>query len=100
MAWPLIPKRSTILVTGVNGFIASHIADQLLKDGYNVRGTVRSASKGELLQTHFDRKYGISRLEIAVVEDITKDGEFDDAVPGTTSHYQDLQQQYLCEVCP
>jgi len=31
-----------VLVTGVSGFLASHVADQLLKEGYRVRGTVRS----------------------------------------------------------
>lgn len=29
-----IPKGSTVLVTGVTGFIASHVADQLLQAGY------------------------------------------------------------------
>ncbi|KAI3655786.1 hypothetical protein MP638_003245 [Amoeboaphelidium occidentale] len=32
----------TCLVTGANGFIASHIIEKLLKRGYKVRGTVRS----------------------------------------------------------
>lgn len=31
-----------VLVTGVSGYVASHVADQLLKAGYKVRGTVRS----------------------------------------------------------
>lgn len=30
---PTIPKGSTVLVTGVTGFIASHTADQLLQAG-------------------------------------------------------------------
>jgi len=31
-----------VLVTGISGYVASHVADQLLKAGYKVRGTVRS----------------------------------------------------------
>lgn len=34
-----------ILVTGVSGFIAKHVALQLLQRGYEVRGTIRSLSK-------------------------------------------------------
>lgn len=37
---PAIAPGSLTLVTGVNGFIGSHIADQLLSLGYRVRGTV------------------------------------------------------------
>ncbi len=36
----------TILVTGLSGFIAKHVALALLAKGYAVRGTVRSAAKG------------------------------------------------------
>ena len=33
---------SRILVTGANGFIASHVIDQLVRAGHRVRGTLRS----------------------------------------------------------
>ena len=36
----------TVLVTGISGFIASHIARKLLDQGYAVRGTVRDKAKG------------------------------------------------------
>jgi len=35
----------TVLVTGVSGFIASHVAAGLLQQGYAVRGTVRNKVK-------------------------------------------------------
>jgi nucleoside-diphosphate-sugar epimerase len=35
---------STFLITGVNGFIGSHIAERLIKDGHRVRGLVRKTS--------------------------------------------------------
>ena len=82
MATPLISKASKILVTGANSFIASHIADRLLIDGFNVRGSVRSKGKGEALQEHFDESYGSGRFKYVVVEDIAVDGAFDEAVKG------------------
>lgn len=36
--------QAPILVTGASGFIATHIVEQLLAQGYTVRGTVRDAS--------------------------------------------------------
>ncbi|PWY88118.1 cinnamoyl-CoA reductase [Aspergillus sclerotioniger CBS 115572] len=39
---PSLSTGSRILVTGANGYIASHIIDLLLELGYNVRGTIRS----------------------------------------------------------
>ena len=36
-----------VLVTGITGFIASHVAAKLLDKGYAVRGTVRDLEKGE-----------------------------------------------------
>ena len=36
-----LPPQSRILVTGANGFVASHIVNLLLQRGYRVRGTVR-----------------------------------------------------------
>jgi nucleoside-diphosphate-sugar epimerase len=37
-----LSRGSRVLVTGANGYIASHVVDQLLGPGYIVRGTVRS----------------------------------------------------------
>ena len=56
-----IPKGSTILGTGVTGYIGSNIVDVLLDLGYNVRGTVRSEKPwlGKL----FTEKYGPGRFE-------------------------------------
>ncbi|EGW33106.1 uncharacterized protein SPAPADRAFT_150751 [Spathaspora passalidarum NRRL Y-27907] len=39
--------RSSILISGANGFIAQHIIKLLLDKGYSVIGTVRSEAKGE-----------------------------------------------------
>ena len=77
-----IPPRSLVLVTGANGFIGSHVSDQLLAAGYRVRGSVRSESKGLWLKALFDNKYGGDKFEIAIVPDMTLKGAFDDAMDG------------------
>ncbi|KAJ5744216.1 hypothetical protein N7533_009086 [Penicillium manginii] len=38
-----IRQGSRTLITGTNGFIGSHVVDQLLSLGYLVRGTVRES---------------------------------------------------------
>ena len=40
----------TILITGVNGFIGSHVAERLLKEGHKVRGLVRKTSDLSLIE--------------------------------------------------
>ncbi|KZO94398.1 D-lactaldehyde dehydrogenase [Calocera viscosa TUFC12733] len=69
-----------VLVTGANGFLALHIVQQLLQQGYSVRGTVRSKAKGEWIRNKFS-EFG-QKFEFSVVEDITKEGAFDHAVQG------------------
>ncbi|KAL5336900.1 putative aldehyde reductase [Aspergillus crustosus] len=60
-----IPPGSLILVTGANGYIATHVIDILLSMGYNVRGTIRSPRPW--LNEYFDTKYGSGRLETTIV---------------------------------
>lgn len=70
-----------VLVTGINGYIASHIGLQLLCKGYHVRGTSRSsATKTRLLAGAFQGYE--DRFEHFEVKDITTDGAFDEAVRG------------------
>ncbi|KAI6856737.1 hypothetical protein KC334_g22200, partial [Hortaea werneckii] len=77
-----IPKGSTVLVTGVTGFIASHVADQLLQAGYNVRGTSRSKDKADWMIQLFGSKYGQNRFEVYEVPDMMADTAFDESVKG------------------
>jgi nucleoside-diphosphate-sugar epimerase len=77
-----IPKDSLVLVTGVNGYIASHVADQLMEAGYRVRGTTRSLSKVANLGAFWEKKFGKDRFEFITVEDMSHDGAFDEAVKG------------------
>ncbi|KAL4860831.1 hypothetical protein BDV12DRAFT_204653 [Aspergillus spectabilis] len=79
---PVIPPGSLILVTGANGFIASHVVDQLLAAGWRVRGTVRERKRTEWLSEHFDEKYGEGKFTTVEVPDISVSGAFEDAVQG------------------
>ncbi|KAK0944929.1 hypothetical protein LTR29_003520 [Friedmanniomyces endolithicus] len=75
-----IAKGSTVLVTGANGYIATHVVDQLLRAGYKVRGTVRSCSKAEWMHKLLDLQYGPGTFETVIVPDMVADGAFDEAV--------------------
>ncbi|KAG2185561.1 hypothetical protein INT44_002354 [Umbelopsis vinacea] len=79
MSTTTIAKGSHVLVTGVNGFIASHVADQLLRTGYKVTGTVRSQTKADTLQSLVN-KYESDNFKVIIVRDMEKEGAFDEAV--------------------
>ncbi|TIB82311.1 NAD(P)-binding protein [Wallemia mellicola] len=67
-----------VLVTGASGFLAVTLVESLLDAGFEVRGTVRSSSKGEYLLHYFNNR----RFNFIVVPDSVVDGAFDDAVQG------------------
>ncbi|GKT75575.1 aldehyde reductase [Colletotrichum tofieldiae] len=80
-----IPKGSTVLVTGANGLVGSHVADQFLKFGYKVRGTVRDVNKNTWLSDVFDKTYGKGKFELASIPDMATDGAFDKAIKGVSA---------------
>ncbi|KAL2070615.1 hypothetical protein VTL71DRAFT_13641 [Oculimacula yallundae] len=82
MSTTTIPKGSTVLVTGVNGYLGMHVANQVLLDGYKVRGTVRDSEKAEWTQEHFDKTYGKGQFEVSIVQDLAKDGAFNELIKG------------------
>ena len=67
-AMPAVPPGSKVLVTGANGFLAIWTVRKLLESGFAVRGTVRTAARGEYIMSMF-KSYG-DKLEIVVVPDI------------------------------
>jgi nucleoside-diphosphate-sugar epimerase len=79
------PSSQTILITGASGFVAAHVVSTFLKEGYNVRGTVRSSSTAhQVLATHasITALPDKGSLTLAIVPDITTPGAFDDVVKG------------------
>ena len=75
-----ISSPAKVLVTGANGYLATWVVKKYLEAGYSVRGAVRSLKKSAFLNDIF-AQYG-DRFELVVVEDITKNGAFDEAVKG------------------
>lgn len=75
-----IPRGSKVLVTGANGYIASHIINVLLELGYIVRGTVRTPMPW--LQDYFEKEWGPDRCEFVQVPDFQKFDAFDPYVQG------------------
>lgn len=79
MAIDMLPEKpsAVVLVTGANGFIASHVVSQLLDAGYQVLGTVRSSKKAqEVLKVHG----GHQNLNIIVVNNIIDENQYITAI--------------------
>ena len=96
---PAIAPGSLVLVTGANGFIASHVADQLMQAGYRVRGTSRDTTKTQWIQELFDKRYGAGKFEAVVVKDMAEEGAFDDACKGRFQSTDMSNAADSCYVC-
>lgn len=71
---------SRVLITGATGYVGNHTLHEFLKAGYRARVAVRSQeSADKLAGIH---KQFETRLEYAIVPDITIAGAFDEAVKG------------------
>lgn len=66
---PAITAPAKVLVSGANGYIAVWVVQDLLQQGYSVRGTVRSEGKASHLRKLF-ASYG-DKFEVVIVDDIT-----------------------------
>ncbi|KAF4634262.1 hypothetical protein G7Y89_g3840 [Cudoniella acicularis] len=78
-------KMPKTLVTGANGFFAAHVIDQLIAEGHDVTGSVRSESKGQqILARHPEYK---GHLDFVLVSDYTVSGTWDAAFHKTAFDY-------------
>ena len=71
-----------VLVTGISGFIASHVALLLLYAGYSVRGSLRDPSRaGEVVASLTRAGADTSRLEFVAL-DLLDDAGWREAMEG------------------
>jgi uncharacterized protein YbjT (DUF2867 family) len=73
---------SKVLVTGANGYIASHVINVLLELGYKVRGTVRTPKPW--LNEYFDLEYEEGLFETVLVPDFQQAEALDKAMDGVS----------------
>ncbi len=75
-------EKTTVLVTGASGFVGIHCVAALLKEGYQVRGTIRSLKKDPALRKTIAKLAdGAERLTL-VEADLLNDAGWDEAVQG------------------
>ena len=70
----------TVLVTGVSGFIGGHIASELLRQGYAVRGSIRSPRRADRVREAMVRSgVDAAGLEFRLLDLLADDGWADAA---------------------
>lgn len=70
-----------VLVTGITGYIGQHCGAELMRQGYDVVGTARSAAKAESTEAALREAVPDGSLRIAEADLLSDDG-WDDAVAG------------------
>ncbi|THC91937.1 hypothetical protein EYZ11_008592 [Aspergillus tanneri] len=75
-----IPPGALVLVTGANGYIASHVINLLLFSGYKVRGTIREPKPW--LDDFFNAKHGQDKYESVVIPKLEDDGALNNCMEG------------------
>lgn len=75
-------ENKKVLLTGISGYIGNHCAVELLKNGYSVRGSVRSLSKfkqlTQVIKKEIDPKGNLEFCEL----DLLNDSGWDKAMKG------------------
>lgn len=93
-----IPPGSWVLVTGANGFLASHTISQFLNRGFRVRGTVRNVEQSAwLLEGRFKTYAENGCLELVSVPNLGVEGAYDAAVKGVAAI---LHIAYVTRIVP
>ncbi|KDN63367.1 putative NAD dependent epimerase/dehydratase [Colletotrichum sublineola] len=80
-----IPMGATVLVTGANGFIGSHVCNELLQLGFNVRGSVRDVERCMCLPKALESQNPKGKFMLVSLPDMEKEGAFDSLVEGVSA---------------
>jgi nucleoside-diphosphate-sugar epimerase len=71
-----------VLLTGISGFLGGHVALELLKAGYEVRGSVRDLKKANKVRDTLAKAVAdVSRLDFVAL-DLMSDAGWDEAMAG------------------
>ncbi|KAI0596721.1 hypothetical protein F4775DRAFT_283882 [Biscogniauxia sp. FL1348] len=76
-------SKKTVLITGLNGYVAARTAEAVLREGYRVRGTVRNPAAGEKVrETLVGLGFDPDDIEVIHVPDVSTPRALDRAVAG------------------
>ena len=82
----VLPKGSTVLVTGANGYIGSNIIHRLLQLGFRVHGTVRDkVGRSWVADEMFSEASKNGAFKLFEVNDMTVPNTFDEAILGASA---------------
>src|SRR4051812_1763718 len=71
-----------VLLTGISGFVGGHVALELLKQGFNVRGSVRDLKRADKVRDTLGKAGAdLSRVEIVAL-DLMSDSGWNAAMDG------------------
>lgn len=80
-----LSSDTNVLVTGISSFIGTHVADQFLRMGCNVTGTVQIGEKKHYLE-HYFQKYGLHKFNVQEIGYPAEENVYDLVVRGKNSH--------------
>jgi nucleoside-diphosphate-sugar epimerase len=76
-----LTSDTKVLVTGISSFIGAHVADQFLRIGCNVVGTVQIGEKRHHIERYF-QKYGSNKFNVQEIGYPAEDDVYDSVVRG------------------
>ena len=71
-------------ITGITGHVGFRVLATALETGYRVRGVVRRFEQIDLVKNAPSVQTYLKRLEFVVVQDLSKEGAYDEALKGVT----------------
>lgn len=76
----------TYVITGSNGFVGTHVLNDLLKrkspSDFLVKAVVRSENSSKIVSEIFPKEISEGKLKIELVEDMLEEGAFDQVLKG------------------
>jgi hypothetical protein len=77
---PAIPKGSLVLVTGANGPLALMLQTSSWKGAIMCGEQLDMSPKSKVLGALWEKKFGEETFDLATLEDMAKDGAFNEAI--------------------